>query len=168
VYIDLREKSYSGIIDEGVYDDRFELVLRKTRRNANANASAKSGNEVLAINNKLSETVTIYSKVEEETINKIELFNILGQNIMNLSYSGTSNQEVISSNTLSIGTYIVRTTTNGHYKWRNLQYKNFNRKVVVVLFSKLSCKSGELNLLLLAIFHILYRVVTSSNFCFSS
>ncbi|MEP2935630.1 MAG: LamG-like jellyroll fold domain-containing protein [Gilvibacter sp.] len=113
VFIDLREKSYSGIIEEGTYNDRFEIVLRRTPRSRTVSAGEKSGNSVVAVNNKLSETVTLYSKVEEEPIEYVEIFNILGQSVYTQRFNGVSTQEVISSNRFAVGAYIIRTTTTG-------------------------------------------------------
>ncbi|MEP2935629.1 MAG: LamG-like jellyroll fold domain-containing protein [Gilvibacter sp.] len=113
LYIDLKEKSYSGILEEGTYNDRFEIVLRRTPRSRSVSGTEKSGNEVVAISNKLSETITLYSKAEEEPIEHVEIFNILGQSVYNQQFNGVSTQEVISSNRFAVGAFIIRTTTSG-------------------------------------------------------
>ena len=113
IWTNLLEDVYVGTIEAGVYEDRFEIVLRKTPRQQDEITDPKRAPEtVYAVHQKTAQVVNVIAKDSEETIQAVEVYNILGQFIGNYAYSGTNPQEAFPSTNMSTGTYILKTTTN--------------------------------------------------------
>ena len=113
VWTNLLSDVYSGTIEAGIHPDRFEIVLRKTPRQQDEITDPKRAlATVYAVHQKSAELVNVIAKDAEETIQAVEVYNILGQFIGNYSYSGTNPQESFSSTNMATGAYILKTTTN--------------------------------------------------------
>lgn len=112
-YTKLRNNAYKVSLNSGVYDDRFEIVLRTSPiENSNTKSIAKTTDYIGASHQKTSQLISVYSKDNKEQIAHITVYNTIGQLVGEYSFSGTNPQEVLSSSTMASGTYILQTTTN--------------------------------------------------------
>lgn len=112
IYTDIREKSYTGIIEAGVNNTRFEIVLSKGPINQDQGSTEKTNVALVnAMHQKSTQLVTVFSKNQEETINQVVVYNVLGQYIGTYKYAGTTAEVTFSSATMAGGTYILQTTT---------------------------------------------------------
>ena len=107
IYHDLRESDYSIFLNEGEYQDRFEITFGTN----NLLGIDDQENKTLDIvySNDIEKIVLINPNLIEVT--SIELFNIMGQlvkQLENISESGYSEYDVEN---LSTGTYIIKLYT---------------------------------------------------------
>ena len=111
LFVDLREDYYTGLLEPGTYNERFEIVLRKSERQNDVTAPEKAVNTVAAMHSKTSQQVTVFSKDQEVAISQVAVYNILGQEVGNYQFSGNSSEVYFESSRFSTGTYILRIQT---------------------------------------------------------
>ncbi|WP_435579207.1 LamG-like jellyroll fold domain-containing protein [Gilvibacter sp.] len=110
-YVDLRYDYFTTLIEPGVYEDRFQMVFRKTPRQVDQ-ISNKQVNTVAAMHAKTSQQVTVFAKEEALTIKEVTVYSILGQQIGTYQFTGNATQVNFPSTLMSTGTYILRITTD--------------------------------------------------------
>lgn len=112
-YHDINQEVFTINLPAGTFLDRFSLRFSNTNAlNVNEN-NLESGITVLHLND--SNTLNIKNKLLETTVEKVALFNMLGQQITtwNTENLEQTNIELPVAN-ISTGTYIVKaSTTNG-------------------------------------------------------
>lgn len=112
-YHDLRDGIYEVSILAGTNDSQFSLRFNNGTL-TNEEAILNELNIFFSQNNN---TLNIRNNLTDLSIQKVYLFNLLGQNINTWDVSNETQQDIqISMGHLSSGTYIVKTeTTNGTY-----------------------------------------------------
>lgn len=108
-YHDLRESDFQVNLTPGEYLERFEITF--------ANASSLS---IEDINTEVIGLQTYYSNEKNSVIienpdnmhiKSINMYNIIGQSVFNLNKEFNENYKEIKTNTLSVGTYILKLKT---------------------------------------------------------
>jgi len=112
-YTNLIDTPYRNYLEAGEYTFRFEIVLKKYKDEKSAlDENRIVSNEIIAMHKKVSKEITVLSKIEEETLQNVQLYNLIGQLVKSITFDGNNAVETFSSIGLAKGTYIVRTTTN--------------------------------------------------------
>ena len=109
-FVNLREDYFTVLLDPGVYDTRFEIVLRKTERQRDV-INTEKALTVGALHSKMNQQVTVFSKDTEVTINAVTVYSILGQQVGSFQFDGRSSEVYFESTNFSTGTYILKIQT---------------------------------------------------------
>lgn len=104
VYHDLKQSDYAINLQPGEYKDRFEITFSSTALLSTDNAVFENMQILFSNEDK---NLVIINPIEK-TINKIEIFNLIGQSILN--FTEATNANVIRQNIedISTGIYIVK------------------------------------------------------------
>ncbi|HEY0092202.1 MAG TPA: T9SS type A sorting domain-containing protein, partial [Flavobacterium sp.] len=106
-YFDIKDSEHSFTLTAGEYEDRYSLRFT-SQSLANVSQVADIGIEVLFNIN--SSTINIRNK-SLEIIESVELYNMLGQKVMNLDVNNSPQENlIIPLKSVSAGTYIVKVT----------------------------------------------------------
>ncbi len=115
IYTDLREKKYATTIAAGTNATRFSLVLRKTPfvNGDSVIAGKQTVTLIDALHQKSNEVVQVYFKtVQDQTINKVVVYNTIGQLVAQYTYNGLNSQVEFPSTNLAGGAYILQISTS--------------------------------------------------------
>ncbi|MDC7998172.1 LamG-like jellyroll fold domain-containing protein [Gilvibacter sediminis] len=110
-FVDLRSDYFTTLMEPGIYENRFQMVFRKTERQVDQVAS-KQVNTVAAMHAKSTQQVTVFAKEQELTIKQVTVYSILGQQIGTYQFAGNASQVSFPSTLMSTGTYILQITTD--------------------------------------------------------
>jgi hypothetical protein len=113
-YHDLRDGIYEVSLTAGTHSSTFSLRFKQETL-SNEEIEIENGVNIIFTQN--NNTLSIKNNLSDTTIQKIHLFNLLGQNIETWDVSDEIQQNIsVSMDHFDIGTYIVKTvTTNGDY-----------------------------------------------------
>lgn len=112
--VNLKEGNYTFNTAAGTFNDRF--VLRYTNKTL-GKEEVELNDGIIALYSNNYKTLIIRNNVNDATVNAVELFNLLGQNITNWEVEGSEqiNIQIPIKNTIS-GIYIVKIkTTKGEF-----------------------------------------------------
>lgn len=110
-YTNLNTTTYNLILPQGTFDDRFTLVFKNITPLSNQNFTSIDG--IQMIYSSEQSNIAIQNNVLDTTVEKVILYNMLGQQIANYSIKNQNQSNiVIPIKVLSTGTYIATMKTN--------------------------------------------------------
>ncbi|ARV13168.1 hypothetical protein BTO09_12790 [Gilvibacter sp. SZ-19] len=110
-FVDLRTDYFTTLIEPGVYDNRFAIIIRKGERQVDTQVASKQVATVGALHSKIAQEVTVFAKDQEMTISEVTVYSILGQQVGTYQFAGDATQVSFPSAHLSTGTYVLRIQT---------------------------------------------------------
>ena len=113
-YHDLRDGIHEVYVSAGTHASTFSLRFKQETL-SNEEIEIENGVNIIFTQN--NNTLSIKNNLSDTTVQKIHLFNLLGQNIETWDVSDEIQQNInVSIDHFDTGTYIVKTvTTNGDY-----------------------------------------------------
>jgi len=120
VYHDIKNKDYSLSLPVGTYNNRFSLQF--VNKLFNIDDTILDEGILVNYTNK-TELINIKNKFIDTTVNKVYLFNMIGQLITNWDIEDVKQDAIhLPVNNVSTGVYIVKVqTSNG----------NFSKKIII-------------------------------------
>jgi hypothetical protein len=112
-YIDLNLVDYTLFLPAGTFDERFTLVFKNNVEILLGNQSFTSIDGIKLIYSNNDSAISIQNSVLDTTVEKVILYNMLGQQIANYNVANQNQNDIlIPIKLLSSGTYIVAMQTN--------------------------------------------------------
>jgi hypothetical protein len=110
-YHEITNNPYTVQLPQGLTEGRFSLTFKDNNALSNNNFNLEDGIKVAYINTK--NTLNIKNNVADTTIEKVILFNLLGQSIVTFDVKDQNQQNIeLPIKELSSGTYIVKIKTD--------------------------------------------------------
>jgi hypothetical protein len=110
-YHNITSNPYTVQLPQGLTEGRFSLTFKDNNALANNNFNLEDGIKVAYVNTK--NTLNIKNNVANTTVEKVTLFNMLGQSIVTFDVKNQNQQNIeLPIKELSSGTYIVKIKTD--------------------------------------------------------
>ena len=111
VYHDITNYPYIVEVPQGNTDNRFVLTFKDT--NALTTIDLTNENSIQIVYTSANDVLTIKNNVADATINKVILYNMLGQEVMTFKVSGQNQANIqIPVQGISSGTYISKVVSD--------------------------------------------------------
>jgi hypothetical protein len=110
-YTNLNVTNYNLVLPQGTFEERFTIVFKNNAILSNQNFTSIESIKMIYSNDQSS--IAIQNNVLDTTVEKVILYNMLGQQILDYTIENQSQTNIIIPiKVLSTGTYIVTMKTN--------------------------------------------------------
>ena len=111
IYHNIRFTEFSIALPQGTINDRFSLRFKNANALNTDNFSLNDG--ILIVYTNANSMLTIKNNLVDVTVEKVLLFNLLGQEVSNWKVADQDQQNIqLQIKNLSTGTYIVKIKTD--------------------------------------------------------
>lgn len=111
IYHTITDQDFSIDVPQGTIDNRFKLTFKQVEALSTAEFGLSEG--ILVAHTSANSMLNIKNMLNDATVEKVSLYNILGQCIKTWSVDGQDQQHIqLPVQSLATGTYIVRVKTD--------------------------------------------------------
>jgi hypothetical protein len=108
-YYNLKDGNYSIVLSPGLYTNRFEITFASNTASSLSTNDLDLSNLYVYFSNE-KQSIIVHNP-NSKNIQSVELFNILGQSILEVTTKDNSDYLEIKTNKITAGTYIIKLNT---------------------------------------------------------